>query len=639
MAPQHTNIFSRVFFGVLRFIRNYFIFVGVLVTLGWVATIILISKGSKMEIESPLTSLSSTEPSALWLELSGKVSEEEPSFSQLIFAKFMGSEHEVYLPKLRLALKRAAKDDRIKELIINVMPVSASAAEYASLRKAIADYREASGKPVRVFMADISDWNYYIASAGTNITLNPTGAVALPGPAFQLIYFGDALKKLGVSIDVVRAGKYKSAFEPFIQNKPSEPTLEEYNSMQKSLLDHIVAAVSNGRGKDESTVRGWYKKSFFTTEEAVKTGIVDNVGYTPQKPDDEDYEAPATKPGQPKVEQEIADAVEIEDYLAATKHDKHKQEQVTNKGGIALIDAIGQINLTSRSAGPTSDDEGINPDDMRRQLRWALENPEVKAVVLRISSPGGSAVASDMIWNDVRILANAKPLVVSMGAYAASGGYYIAAPAKRIFAEPTTVTGSIGVIGMLPSAEGFEDKWGVSFHMISSSDRKQLLDLGSKATAEDKALLEKNIAAVYKTFIQKVAEGRNMPIEKVEAIAQGRVYTGLQGKDIGLVDEIGGADAALRSAKELAGFDKDKLYPVLRYKDKGFSLSDCLKRPSQIAQCLKHAGVRSGAPKLLSATALDGPEKVARTVAAWALAPQRERTLTLWSGYLSLVWQ
>jgi ClpP class serine protease len=258
-----------------------------------------------------------------------------------------------------------------------------------------------------------------------------------------------------------------------------------------------------------------------------------------------------------------------------------------------------------------------------------------------------------------------------MGAYAASGGYYIAAPAKRLIAEPTTVTGSIGVIGMLPSAQAVEDKWGVSFHLISSSDRKDMLNLGSRASAEDKALLDNIIAHVYRTFTKKVAEGRHMPIEKVEIIAQGRVYTGLQAKELGLVDDIGGIDDAFRAAKELAGFDVNKLYPILRYQEGGFRLSDCLRRPSHLRKCLKDAGkgthllstvtratsaasllssvVTSGGPlstalnhvnhEFAGPAALNGrTEQVAATVTQWALAPERDRALMLWSGYLSLVW-
>ena len=623
MTDKTSNVLVRLWFGFWRTVRNYFLFVGVMTTLFFLALGVAIKRGGRMEVDLPKSNLSKEKPSVLWLELAGRVTEVEPSFADMVMSRLLGGEEEVYLPSVRKALTKAAKDERIKEFAINMMPLRATPADFAALRKAIMEFRQTSGKPVHVYMADVSDWTYYVASAGTKITLNPAGELNLPGPNFQLVYFGDALKKLGLSFEVVRAGKYKSAFEPFVANVPSEPTLEEYNSMQSSLLDHIVAAVGAGRGKDESTVRGWFKKSLFTPEDAQRAGIVDQLGYLPRE----------------EKSAEDSEKLHLDDYLAITKHDPESKETVTDKGGIALIKATGEIHMSSQASGPTSSDEGINPKDMRKELNWALDNDEVKAVVLRISSPGGSATASDMIWGDINALAAVKPVIVSMGAYAASGGYYIAAPAQRIYAEPTTITGSIGVIGMLPSAEAFADKWGVNFHMISSSDRKQLLDLGSKASAEDKALLERNIASVYRTFTRKVAEGRKMPVEKVEAIAQGRVYTGLQAKEIGLVDEIGGLDVALKKAKELAGFDANKLYPVLHYEEDSFSISECLRRPSRMAECLRRSGshLRSPVSRLVAETS--GPETLATKIAKWAVEPGSDRTLALWTGYLSLIWQ
>ncbi|MBM4253177.1 MAG: signal peptide peptidase SppA [Deltaproteobacteria bacterium] len=626
MTDKSSNFFVRLWFGFWRLLRNYLVFVGIMTTVLLFTVGVALKRGSSMELDLPKVSLSKDKPSVLWLELSGRVTEVEPSFSELVMSRLLGGEDEIYLPTIRKALTKAAKDDRIKEFAINIMPVRATPAEYAALRKAIAQFRETSGKPVQVYLADVSDWTYYVASAGTKITLNPAGELSLPGPTFQLVYFGDALKKLGLSFEVVRAGKYKSAFEPFVQNTPSEPTLEEYNSMQSSLLDHIVAAVVAGRGKDESTVRGWFKKSLFTPEEARQAGIVDVLGYLPSN--------------EQQVEDE--DKLHLEDYLAATKRDPEQKEVVSDKGGIALINATGEIHMSAESSGPTGSDSGINPKDMRKELLWAQNDKDVKAIVLRISSPGGSATASDMIWNDINALAATKPVIVSMGAYAASGGYYIAAPASRIYAEPTTITGSIGVIGMLPSAEAFGDKWGVNFHMVSSSDRKQLLDLGSKASAEDKALLDRNIAYVYRTFTRKVAEGRKIPVEKVEAIAQGRVYTGLQAKEIGLVDEIGGLDVALAKAKELAGFDANKLYPVLQYEGDSFSLSQCLRGPGRMAECLRRSGSKLTAPVTRMMISESGPEAIANKVARWATEPgagRADRALTLWTGYLSLVWQ
>jgi protease-4 len=195
--------------------------------------------------------------------------------------------------------------------------------------------------------------------------------------------------------------------------------------------------------------------------------------------------------------------------------------------------------MHSRDDGLGSAD-GITPDRMRRELLWAADEDDVKAVVLRVSSPGGSAVASDMIWNDVKSLAAKKPVVVSMGAYAASGGYYISAPATHVVAEPTTITGSIGVIGMLPNFAPFKDKYGVSFHAVTGTERVALVNPGKTPTDKDRELIGQAIDDTYKTFVGKVADGRSLEISKVEALAQGRVYTGIQALKLGLVDELGG---------------------------------------------------------------------------------------------------
>ena len=629
MAQQQRNIVVRFFFGVLRFIRNYFITIGVITTIFWVGAILLLVRGPSIDFESVSgnsVALSTQHPSPLRLELSGKIAENQPGFSESLMAHILGGDKSIYLPELRLILQRAATDSRISELQVMLMPLAGSPANYAELRRIIADFHEVGNKPIRFYLAAAQDWGYYLASVGTTITMNPAGEISIPGPAFQLIYFGDALKKLGVDIDVVRAGKYKSAFEPFTTNKPSEPTLEEYNSLQKSLLDHIVAVVANGRNKPEATVAGWYKQSIYTAEAAIKAGIIDGVGYPP-----------ADHSGDSKVEV-TSDPVSLDDYAAATHGDKSKKESVKDKGGIALIEAVGEISLSGGN-NPSSND-GISPDEIHKQVAWALDNDEVKAVVLRISSPGGSATASDIIWNDIKSLADKKPLVVSMGAYAASGGYYIAAPARKIIAEPTTITGSIGVIGMLPSAKAFEEKWGVSFYTVTSSDRRDMLNMGSRASAEDKALLEKTIDEVYKVFLQRVSDGRHIPLDKVAALAQGRVYTGLQGKGLGLVDEIGGLHTALTEAKRMAGFDVTKLYPVLHYEGDGLSLRQCLKHPSpaKLAKCLGGVHATAALPLLSGLQTPNGLQLESR-IHDWIAGTRRERALLLWPGYLSVQWQ
>ncbi len=595
---------------ILLAIRNYFTFIGALVTLGPILVMFILAK----QAEGPggSSKLKKDHPARLTLELTGKVSESEPDFTQRIVGKFFGGEHEIYLPELRTALRKAALDDRVTGLFLNVGMMAASPADFAELHRILDDFRD-SKKPIDVVVTDAEDWNYYIASAGTKLVLNPASPVILAGPSFQLIYFGEALKKIGVDIDVVRAGKYKSAFEPLVQNQPSEPTLEEYHSMQKSLVDHVIEAVAKSRGKDVATVRSWYTKSIYTANEAKAQGMVDAIGY-------DEFVADADKTPE----------MTVGDYLSSTRRETDVHE-AGGTAGIGLIEAVGEINMTEKS-GPSSD-EGIAPRSMTKRIRWAMENDDVKAVVLRVSSPGGSAIASDVIWNELKKLAAKKPMVVSMGTYAASGGYYISVPAKKLIAEPTTLTGSIGVIGMLPSFKPFEEKYGVSFHIVSSSDRRNMLNPGSKATPEDKALIDSTIDQVYQTFLSRVAEGRHMKIEDVAKLAQGRVYTGLQAKELGLVDDIGGIGLAFREAKKYAGLDPDKLYPVLHYEDDEMSLEECIKSPTKMMKCLQAGDVASGLGTLLPNAAVDD---AAVSVKRWVETAQHEHALAIWPGYLSI---
>lgn len=591
---------------VYRVLRNYFAFVGLLVTCLPLLFAVALSKQVETKVDWP-----KPQPAALMLDLNGAIAERGPGFEELIFQRLFATYRGVYLPEIRAALKRAATDENVESVTVRFRQVQASPAEFADLRRILGDFR-GSGKKVLAVIEDADDWNYYVASVADRILLNPASSMTLTGPSFHLTYFGDAIRKLGVDIDVVRAGKYKSAFEPFILNDPSEATLEQYRAMQTSLFDHVVGSVAEGRAKPAAEIVNWYKKSLFTADEAVAMGIVDALGYGPDK--------------------EFT-VQEYGDTPAAGK----EQISVTDQGGIALIEAVGEISMAQ--AAEIGGEDGITPGGMAKQLNWALDEDDVKAVVLRVSSPGGSATASDIIWEDVRRLAEKKPVVVSMGAYAASGGYYISAPATKIIAEPTTITGSIGVIGMLPSFSAFREKYGVSFHIVTSSDRASMLSGGSRATPEDKAMLDGTIASVYETFVTKVAEGRKLDVKDVHALAQGRVYTGLEAKELKLVDELGGLQAAFVAAKDLAGFDKDKLYPVLQYEGEGTNLAECLKNPVNMMKCLRDARGEVSLQRLLSigtSPLTDDTARVASRVGRWIGKDGPTEPLALWPSYLSV---
>ncbi|RYZ48634.1 MAG: signal peptide peptidase SppA, partial [Proteobacteria bacterium] len=394
--------------------------------------------------------------------------------------------------------------------------------------------------------------------------LSPVSGLTIPGPAFQLTYFGSALKKLGVELEVVRAGKFKSAMEPFVLDAPSPETIEMYGAIESSLRGTLVDGISEGRKKSKDDVNAWFKRSLYTSQQSLQQGLVDRIGYLPAWIEDI------------KVEAKAKNVIEFNKYRSATKDmDDGKVAPTMGSGdqpSIALIEASGEIVMD----GGGDSDGKITPKQLIKELQWAREREAVKAVVFRIDSPGGSALASDLIWDEVRKLVEKKPVVVSMGAVAASGGYYIAAPATMIVAEATTITGSIGVIGAAPKALQVAEKWGVSFHLITQSDRKSYLNLSTRSSEADKAILGEQIDETYNAFVTKVATGRKQDPAHIFAIAQGRVYTGLEASKIGLVDKIGGRDAAVREAELLAKFDPEQLNKVETYEPDSDSLIDCL---------------------------------------------------------------
>ena len=621
MEPVQRGPIGRFFRFIVLIIRNYFIVVGVLVTaLPFLIAAFLPSfKNAGARQAAAHVHLSKDQPSSLRLRLAGPITANEPDLQSRLFSRFFRAGSEVNLPELRTALRLAATDERVNGLDIEVSSLSGTAATYVELRNLLVDFRK-SGKKITATLLDGEDWPYFVATAANRVVLNPASPITITGPTFHLVYFGDALRKLGVDINVVRAGKYKSAFEPLVLNQPSPATLEEYNSMQESLLGYVTRAVAASRGKDPATVLGWYRQSIFSVDEAIKNGLVDASGYGPA--------ISVNDKGK------TLEPTTVADYLAA-EGSRPEKDAVSGHGGIGVITAKGEISLTEK--GGISSDEGIAPAQMRRQIRWAQQDDDVKAVVLRVDSPGGSAIASDVIWKDLKDLAAVKPLVVDMGTYAASGGYYISTPARYIVAEPTTITGSIGVIGMIPDFAPFEEKYGVSFHVVTGSNRKSLLSMGMKPDPKDLELMNATIDQVYKVFLARVAEGRHLKVERVAEIAQGRAYSALQAKDLGLVDEIGGPDAAFRQAKKLAGLDPTKLYPVYHYEDESLDLSKCLSGFTGLMRCMRGGGVTLGLPGQAAAlSGGDAVQRVATHARAWLDEAAHEHALALWTGYLSL---
>lgn len=552
-----THILLRIGRGIVRFIKTYFLVVGVLVTLIPVLIYFVVqSRGDSYRVSS--AQIAAKEKVILKVELNGELAESAPELTTDLWARLMGEKPPVSVATLETALRRAATDKNVVGVFVDVLTLSGSPAAYSDLRSALALIREQK-KPLIFHINSADTFDYYLASVGDEVHLTEAGSLEMIQPMFQLTYVAELLRKLGVEVEVVRAGKYKSAMEPLVADKPSEPTLEMYRTMEESLRNHLTVAIGGSRNVEPSVVRGWLKRSTYSAQEALHTGIVQKLDY-------------AIDSEEALKKQLDADTImKVIPYLSASQK---KDDPITDLTGdsIGYVEAMGTIYGDEAGVKP----DAIIPKPLIRQLRWIADQDEIKAVVFRISSPGGSALASDLIWEEVRKLNAKKPVVVAMGGVAASGGYYIAAPATHIVAEPTTITGSIGVIGAIPKAKDFSKKYGINFYTISESDRKSLMDFGSPSSAEDKAILAQHIDTTYQLFLNKVAEGRHIPVENVKAMAEGRVYSGAQAKELGLVDSLGSVRDAFQQAKQLGKLNPNKLYPIKQYEGARSSWLECI---------------------------------------------------------------
>jgi protease-4 len=569
---KNRGFLGRLLRSLFVIITSYLALVGLMVTILGILIGVFIFKAIRDQ-DSGMKSIKATqaanteiEQSILHLKLDRPIVPHQLDDRDRFFGSLFNETVPVSLLDLQTALRRATEDTRVHAVLLDITNVEGSFSTMTALRRSLEAYR-ASEKPLYVSLSDGNTSTYYLATAGNQISLTPLGGLSITGPAFQLAYFASALDKLGLQFEVIKAGKFKSAMEAFTQDAPSPETLEMYSALEASLRGTVSTAVASNRKHSVAEVNAWLKRSFFTSQEALKEGLVDRVGYLPAWLDELKTATKAQR------------FVELRPYLQGSGH---LDEARISKGpeAIALIRAEGEIVNSTRSSS-----DQIAPEPIIEELQWAAKEDNVKAVVMRIDSPGGSALASDLIWDEVRKLAEKKPVVVSMGAVAASGGYYIAAPATMIVAEPTTITGSIGVIGGMPKGLKVPEKWGVNFHVVTASDRKDYLNFAAKSSEADKELIRHSIKETYDTFVQKVAAGRKQSPDRIYQIAEGRVYTGADALTLGLVDRLGGFHEAVRAAKELAKLDPEKFYTLEEYQPEPRNLFDCI-RSGSLGDCL-----------------------------------------------------
>ncbi len=446
------------------------------------------------------------------------------------------------------AIKKATKDDHIEGISLSSPTTQAGITQLKTLRKALSDFKS-SGKFVVAYSENYSQADYYLSSIADTLYLNPIGGVDLKGLATELLYFKDLEDKTGVQFKVFRAGKYKSAVEPFIDNKMSPANREQITSYLNSMWNNLAADIAESRNlppeQIDSIANGLLARN---AEGALQEGIIDKIAYRDEYKSDLKTLTGIDKDKDLKK-------VRLVKYAESVASDKTK-----TKDKIAVIYAQGQIYDNNGSVNR------IAPDQMVPAIEKARKDDDIKAVVLRINSPGGSALASEIIWREIEITKKVKPVIVSMGDVAASGGYYIASGADHIFAEPTTITGSIGVFGLLPNFKGLTDKYGINSEQVKTHENSIFYSPFQEVSDNQAAFITEGIKKIYNTFKTRVADGRQISLDSVEQIAQGRVWTGEQALHNGLVDELGGLKEALSYAAEQAGIEDYQTQSFPRFK-------------------------------------------------------------------------
>ncbi|MFZ5495258.1 MAG: signal peptide peptidase SppA [Verrucomicrobiota bacterium] len=468
------------------------------------------------------------------------------------FVEALGGESHgrLQLRQVTRALEAAAEDKAIKGLFLTgslqPMAYGSGYAAIKEVREAVEAFR-ASGKPVKAYLNFSRTRDIYLASAADEIVLDPYGVLVLPGLASQPMFFTGAFEKFGIGVQVTRAGKYKSGVEPYTRKDMSPENREQIQKLIDDLWKTLTASIEEGRKLPAGALQRLVdEKGFIRAEAAKAAGLVDRIAYFDEVLDELKEETGRKGSARPFKQINLKEyARHVSGHgLVAKRTGGDKIEVQREKGRIAIVYAEGEI-----VDGSGSEEGYVYGAKTARMLRQVRQDDGVKAVVLRVNSPGGSVTGSEAIAREVRLLQKTKPVVVSMGAYAASGGYWISAPAGRIFAEPTTVTGSIGVYGVLLNFQNLlNEKLGLTFDTVKTGRFADALTITRPKTPEEMALVQESVDWIYDQFISKVADGRKLERKTVEEIAQGRVWSGGEALKLGLVDEIGGLADAVKHA-------------------------------------------------------------------------------------------
>ncbi len=524
--------------------------VGVIITGAIFFIILFASIGSMISKQDKTVEIKPN--TVLKIELDQIITDRSPQnpFENFNFTSFK-PEKSLGLNDILANIEKAKKDDKIKGIYMDLSSIPAGIATIEEIREALLDFKE-SEKFIVCYSDNYTQTAYYLGSVADKVYMNPTGRLYMTGLQSQVMFFKEALDKLGVEPQIVRYGKFKSAIEPFTKNEMSPENREQINTYMNSLWDHMAEGISEAREIDVETINELTNNlTHRKPEEAVKHGLIDSLKYK-----DEILKALKEKSETDKREVQF---VSLPKY---TKTPKIKDYTGLAKDKIAVVYAMGSVMMGEGEEGT------IGSDRISRAIRKARRDSSVKGIVFRVNSGGGSALASDVIWREAKLAAKEKPFIASLGDVAASGGYYIVAPADTIMASPNTITGSIGVFGLFfNSKELLNEKLGIH---VDVAKTHKFADLGSPFRSmrnEERQIIKDEIVQTYETFVNHVAEGRDMTPEEVDEIGQGRVWSGADAKRIGLIDLYGGLEEAVALAAEKADIEKYRTIGLPELKD------------------------------------------------------------------------
>ncbi|MBI4649151.1 MAG: signal peptide peptidase SppA [Bacteroidia bacterium] len=464
----------------------------------------------------------------------------------------MKPEKKIGLNDILKNIVKAKQDDKIKGIYLEVDAIPAGIATIEEIRDALLDFKE-SKKFIISYSNIYTQPAYYLASVADKIYLNPVGLLEFKGLNAELLFFKGTLEKLGIEPQIIRHGKFKSAVEPLICDKMSRENHEQTFTYVKSIWDHILNGISEQRSIDTAKLNNYADSLLITDgESAIKYKLVDSLVYY------DDVIILLKKLSGIPLKKEL-EFVNLADY---TKQPEKRKNKRLIKEKIAVVFASGNI------IQGQGDETTIGSETISEAIRQARLDSNIKAVVLRVNSPGGDAIASDVILREITLLKQIKPVIVSMGDVAASGGYYISCKADMILASENTITGSIGVFGVLWNGkELLNNKLGITSDVVKTNASSDIGTVFRRLTPSEEQVIQKEIDDIYTIFTSHVAEGRNIPVNEVDSIGQGRVWSGANAKNIKLIDEFGGLSAAIKIAANKAGLEKYKIVELPEQED------------------------------------------------------------------------